>query len=120
MTITQETTTPAEGPHAAAPMPDRDTLIRVEAYLRYERNGRLPGRELEDWLDAEREVDRMLALLIPVAAETGTVAPAPIAPKRRRAAAAATAADAPALEPRPIAPKRATVRRAAARSPAGR
>lgn len=64
-------------PTAAATVPSRDELIRVEAYLRFERNGCVPGRELEDWLAAEREVDRTIALLIPTA---------PAAPKSRAAA----------------------------------
>jgi hypothetical protein len=45
----------------AAPMPiDRDAMIRVEAYYAYERNGCVPGRDLEDWLEAEAIVDALL------------------------------------------------------------
>jgi hypothetical protein len=35
----------------------REALIATAAYYRAERRGFLPGHELEDWLDAEREVD---------------------------------------------------------------
>ena len=83
-------------------LPSRDEMIRVEAYLRYERNGCVPGRELEDWIEAEREVDRMLALLIPVASDTDADAHAatPPTPARRRrargAAAPVAATEAPA------------------------
>lgn len=38
---------------------DRDARIAELAYLRAERRGFEPGHELEDWLDAEREVDAM-------------------------------------------------------------
>lgn len=36
----------------------REQRIREAAYLRAERRGFAPGHELEDWLDAEQEVDR--------------------------------------------------------------
>jgi hypothetical protein len=36
----------------------RERRIREAAYLRAERRGFAPGHELEDWLDAEEEVDR--------------------------------------------------------------
>jgi hypothetical protein len=36
---------------------DRERRIAVAAYLRAERRGFAPGAELEDWLDAEKEVD---------------------------------------------------------------
>ena len=36
---------------------DREARIAELAYLRAERRGFEPGHELEDWLDAEREVD---------------------------------------------------------------
>ena len=36
----------------------REQRIREAAYLRAERRGFEPGHELEDWLDAEQEVDR--------------------------------------------------------------
>jgi hypothetical protein len=36
----------------------REQRIREAAYCRAERRGFAPGHELEDWLDAEQEVDR--------------------------------------------------------------
>lgn len=41
--------TPADG--------DREARIAEAAYYRAEARGFAPGQELEDWLDAEREVD---------------------------------------------------------------
>ncbi len=38
----------------------RKELIRRRAQELYERRGRTPGRELEDWLEAERLVDAEL------------------------------------------------------------
>jgi hypothetical protein len=37
-------------------------MIAESAYLRAERRGFAPGKEDEDWLAAEAEVDRLLAL----------------------------------------------------------
>jgi Protein of unknown function (DUF2934) len=37
----------------------REALIATAAYYRAERRGFRPGHEVEDWLDAEREVDRV-------------------------------------------------------------
>jgi len=42
---------------AAAP---REEMIRTAAYLRAERRGFAPGAEVEDWLEAEREIDRWI------------------------------------------------------------
>lgn len=39
-------------------MNDRDTRIRQRAYNRWEREGRPSGRDIEHWLDAEREEDQ--------------------------------------------------------------
>jgi hypothetical protein len=39
----------------------RDALIRLAAYSFYERRGFIEGHELEDWLQAEMEVDRRAA-----------------------------------------------------------
>jgi hypothetical protein len=39
----------------------RYRMIAEAAYLRAERRGFLPGREVEDWLAAEAEVERLLA-----------------------------------------------------------
>ena len=36
--------------------PDFDQMVRVEAWLRAERRGFSPGGELDDWLQAERDV----------------------------------------------------------------
>lgn len=46
----------------------RASLIANAAYFRAERRGFAPGRELEDWLAAEAEVD---AQLLRAAASTG-------------------------------------------------
>ena len=40
---------------------ERYLLIAEAAYYRAERRGFAPGHELEDWLDAETEVGRMVA-----------------------------------------------------------
>ena len=45
----------------------RERLVREAAYFRAERRGFRPGREIEDWIAAEREVDERL--------EAGEVAP---------------------------------------------
>jgi hypothetical protein len=39
----------------------REAMIRLAAYTFYERRGYVSGSELEDWLEAEMEVDRQLA-----------------------------------------------------------
>jgi Protein of unknown function (DUF2934) len=39
----------------------REQMIRTAAYLLAERRGFLPGHELDDWLAAERQVDRTIA-----------------------------------------------------------
>jgi hypothetical protein len=38
---------------------ERERLIRMAAYLKAERRGFAPGTELQDWLEAEREIDRL-------------------------------------------------------------
>jgi len=46
------------------PSPDkkaREEMIRTAAYLLAERRGFGPGRDLDDWLEAERQVDRTMA-----------------------------------------------------------
>jgi len=43
---------------AVASDTDRRRLIEEGAYYRAERRGFAPGREQEDWLEAEKEVDR--------------------------------------------------------------
>jgi hypothetical protein len=47
--------------HARLPLFDepaeRDRRIRLAAFYRYEARGRQPGREIDDWLAAEAEID---------------------------------------------------------------
>jgi hypothetical protein len=48
----------------AAPSRDaekREAMVRIAAYTFYERRGFVSGHELEDWLQAELEVDRQMA-----------------------------------------------------------
>lgn len=49
----------AKRPPKAAPSApaDRESLVRMAAYLRAERRGFAPGYEIEDWLAAEAEVN---------------------------------------------------------------
>lgn len=50
--------------HAGGPCPasdsseEREKLIREWAYFRAQRRGFTPGHEIEDWLAAERELER--------------------------------------------------------------
>ncbi len=46
--------------HPAHFAEDRQALIREAAYYSAARRGFAPGRELEDWLAAEAEVDQRL------------------------------------------------------------
>lgn len=39
----------------------RQVMIAQAAYFRAERRGFQPGHELEDWVSAEKEVDRLVA-----------------------------------------------------------
>ena len=39
----------------------RETMIREAAYFRAEHRSFAPGRELDDWFAAEREIDAVLA-----------------------------------------------------------
>lgn len=48
-------------PPARSGDPARRARIAIAAYYRAERRGFAPGRELEDWLEAERELDRAAA-----------------------------------------------------------
>jgi hypothetical protein len=44
-------------PSAFIPLPDPfEEAIRRRAYERYEERGKQDGQELDDWLEAEREV----------------------------------------------------------------
>ncbi len=47
---------------AAVSTEDRRAMIAEAAYLRAERRGFAPGRETEDWLAAEVEVDALLKI----------------------------------------------------------
>jgi len=57
---------PGESAHAgSASRPQvtpemRRAMIAESAYLRAEKRGFAPGREVEDWCEAEREVDALL------------------------------------------------------------
>jgi hypothetical protein len=50
--------------HAGGPSPasdnaeERERLVREWAYFRAQRRGFVPGHEVEDWLSAERELER--------------------------------------------------------------
>lgn len=71
---TPDAALPHEGPDTAGPVPaletvagpallegpTREEMIRVRAYERYERNGRVDGNQLDDWLAAEAEVGAMM------------------------------------------------------------
>jgi hypothetical protein len=57
----------------------RDAMIRMVAFRFYERRGYVSGSELQDWLDAEMEVDRALAAQAP-----GVESPTTAAPARKR------------------------------------
>ncbi len=46
-------------PPSVAPA-ERHQMIAVVAYLRAERRGFAPGGDLDDWLEAEQEVDALL------------------------------------------------------------
>lgn len=46
---------------------ERDELIRQTAYTLYEARSCVSGHELEDWLQAEAQVDQMLAQGVPMA-----------------------------------------------------
>jgi hypothetical protein len=58
-TATGRTRTP--GRTTAIPADERERMIRERAYLRAERRGFSGGDALEDWLEAEAEVDRLLS-----------------------------------------------------------
>jgi hypothetical protein len=52
--------------------PTREALIRQRAYDIYERNGCVAGREVDDWLSAEMEIDRLVTEgTVPLAATSG-------------------------------------------------
>jgi hypothetical protein len=63
----------AEAPvTAAAPAPaSKDEFVREAAYFYYEQRGRVGGHELDDWLKAEAEFERLDAAPSGDAADTG-------------------------------------------------
>lgn len=113
---------PSAAPAAVRP---RDQLVRELAYELYERRGRVPGRDLEDWVAAEAIVDARLVALeqmqamaasapgaappvggdeaplstTPTVAAAAAQAPASAAVKARARAPAASPAKAPAKAP---------------------
>ena len=48
-------------PYAPVPLAERKQRIAELAYLRAQARGFAPGREMDDWLAAELEVDSLLA-----------------------------------------------------------
>jgi hypothetical protein len=58
----QATSTQAETGEASAGNSARDEEIRRRAYEIYRDRGEQPGRELDDWLQAERELKRGMFL----------------------------------------------------------
>lgn len=86
-----ETRNAASG-HRPAPLGDsaRHARIAIAAYYRAERRGFAPGREIDDWLEAEREVDRGTPSRMAPATETermlaGTPGVPPEAPEKAKA-----------------------------------
>ena len=52
--------TEAPPPAAAAPeAPSKDEFVREAAYYYFEQRGRIGGHELDDWLRAEAEFERL-------------------------------------------------------------
>ena len=51
----------ATGAGSAIPQHMRHEMIEAAAYRRAEARGFAPGHDVEDWLDAEREVDALIA-----------------------------------------------------------
>ena len=56
---TRQPTQRAATPTAIDPA-ERYDRVAEAAYLRAEHRGFLPGSELQDWLDAEAEIDKLL------------------------------------------------------------
>ncbi len=44
---------------SSATSPQRHAMIAVAAFFIFQARGFVPGQELDDWLAAEREVDRL-------------------------------------------------------------
>ena len=51
---------PTSALHRSVTAEDRERMIAETAYYRAERRGFASGHQLDDWLDAEREVDRLI------------------------------------------------------------
>jgi hypothetical protein len=49
--------TPKDVPHFDIGLQERHKKIQERAYFKAQQRGFAPGHELEDWLEAEREVD---------------------------------------------------------------
>lgn len=49
----------ADTPAAAAPAEQKDAFVRQAAYYHYQARGCVGGHELEDWLKAEAEFERL-------------------------------------------------------------
>lgn len=62
--VAQASTAPSVGPEAvaAASVEERRRMIAEAAYFRAERRGFAIGGELEDWIQAEAEIDRLMEL----------------------------------------------------------
>jgi len=56
--LNQRTTAMTVAPHIATP--NHQTMIAEAAYYAAQRRGFVPGFELDDWLTAEREIEKML------------------------------------------------------------
>lgn len=93
----------------------REAMIRLAAYTFYERRGYVSGSELEDWLEAEMEVDRQLAGIQPAGHAQQWVPEHAhaIAPVQTRARMAAP----PAAKRAPRAPAKAAPKAAAKAAP---
>jgi hypothetical protein len=52
---------PAQSAGSMSDAEKREAMIRIAAYTFYERRGFVSGDDLEDWLQAEMEIDRQLA-----------------------------------------------------------
>lgn len=50
---------PAPAPRGGLSSEQREAMIREAAYFRYERRGHTHGSDLDDWLAAEAELDRI-------------------------------------------------------------
>ena len=84
----QNATLAGRAPKPAPPGdPARRARIAIAAYYRAERRGFAPGHEVEDWLEAEREVDRAAAAAAAPAPEPAALLtskpPTPAAPTTR-------------------------------------